>query len=139
LEGPTSGRSAIADYSGLASRSPLVAGSLAILMLGLAGIPLTSGFVGKFVVFQTAANAGYLALVILALLGSVAGLFFYLRIIVVMYFQEPAVAVGPGAATATPDPDRLSGGALAASVALTIAFGIVPWPLLNLVTDALPF
>ena len=74
---------------GLARRSPLFAATFTFLLLALAGIPLTSGFTGKFVVFRAAYHiAG--PLVVIALVSSAIAAFFYLRIVVLMFFAEPA-------------------------------------------------
>jgi NADH-quinone oxidoreductase subunit N len=131
VSGVRSGRSDFDEYRGLSERSPWVAGALAVFMLGMGSIPFFSGFVGKFAVFSQAISAGYLWLVIVALVASVAGLFFYLRVVVLMYFEAPVLAEAPGTATAAP---RMAGGAgfvIVLTAALTILLGIVPWPLLN--------
>lgn len=140
VSGPRTGASPFSDYQGLGSRKPGVALAMAILMLGLGGIPLTAGFVGKVGVFAAAIEAGFLWLAIAGLVVAVAGLFFYLRIIVVMYFQPVAVAAeGPGTATLHDDEaDRSARAVLGFAVAVTVVLGIVPWPLLNLVENALP-
>ena len=64
----------------------------ALFMLAMSGVPLTAGFVGKFGVFAAAWRANFEWLVIVALVASVAAFFFYLRVIVLMYMHEPAVA-----------------------------------------------
>jgi NADH-quinone oxidoreductase subunit N len=105
-------------------------------MLGMAGIPFFAGFVGKIVVFGSAIAADYLWLAIAGLVASVVGLFFYLRLVVVMFFEEPVLADAPGTATAGP---QLSGGGgfvVTICAFLTVLFGIVPWPLLDLVRQA---
>ncbi len=81
----------IKDYTGLARQQPLAAALMAIFMLSLAGIPPTAGFFGKLYLFLGAVGTGRQSLVILACLGllaSVIGVFYYLRIIVQMYFEE---------------------------------------------------
>ena len=107
-------------------------------MLAMGGIPFTAGFVGKVSVFTAAIDAGYLWLAVVGLVASVAGLFFYLRIIVLMFFQQPVLAEAPG--TMVAPPELTSGGriVLGVAAAVTISLGFVPWPLLNLVGDALP-
>ena len=133
VSGHTMGRSPLSSYEGLARRSPFLAAVLGITMLSMAGIPLTTGFVGKLAVFTAAADAGYLWLVILALVASVAGLYFYLRVIVLMYFRptsDDAIA---------PRVDWSSGIALGVATLATVLIGVVPWWLLNLLNDALPF
>jgi NADH-quinone oxidoreductase subunit N len=131
VSGVRSGRSPLDAYKGLYARSPWVAGSLAVFMLGMAGIPFFSGFVGKFAVFSRAISAGYIWLVVVALVASVAGLFFYLRVVVLMFFEEPALAEAPGTATASPRMTRGAGFVILLTAGLTILLGVVPWPLLN--------
>ncbi|GAB2823745.1 NADH-quinone oxidoreductase subunit NuoN [Lentzea nigeriaca] len=80
----------LSQWAGLAKRSPIVAGVFTFLLLALAGIPLTSGFIGKFVVFSAAIEAGLTPLVVIALVASAVAAFFYLRVIVLMYFSDPA-------------------------------------------------
>lgn len=137
VSGVTSGASSFDEYKGLYGRSPWVAGSLAIFMVGMGGIPFFSGFVGKFAVFAQAISAGYLWLVIVGLVASIAGLFFYLRIVVLMFFEEPAMAEAPGAATAAPRMTRGSGFVILTTAALTFLLGVVPWPLLNFLRNVL--
>ena len=89
---------------GLGKRSPLVAGVFALFLLAFAGIPLTSGFIGKFAVFQAAIEGGALPLVIVGVIASAILAFFYVRVIVLMFFTEPApdgpAVVRPSAFTA---------------------------------------
>ncbi|MEK7252102.1 MAG: NADH-quinone oxidoreductase subunit N, partial [Actinomycetota bacterium] len=87
VSGPQQGQAPLADYAGLASRAPALAACLGLMMLAMGGIPLTAGFVGKAAVFSAALGADHLWLVVLALVAAVAGLFFYLRVIVLMYMQ----------------------------------------------------
>jgi NADH-quinone oxidoreductase subunit N len=139
MTGPRAGPTAIDDFTGLARRAPVLAATLALLLLSLGGIPFTAGFVGKVAVFGAAIGADYLWLAIVGLVVAVAGLFFYLRVIVVMYFQAPQLAEGPGTATATDV--RVSRSAqvvIAICAAVTLVFGLVPWPLLEWVENALP-
>lgn len=131
VSGARSGRSGFDEYRGLFTRSPWVAGSLGVFMLGMGSIPFFSGFVGKFAVFSQAISAGYLWLVLVALVASIAGLFFYLRIVVLMFFEAPVLAEAPGTATAAPRMARGSGFVILLTAGLTILLGIVPWPLLN--------
>lgn len=132
VSGPGQGAAPLADYAGLASRSPGLAAGLALMLLAMGGIPLTAGFVGKAAVFSAAIGTDHLWLVILALVAAVAGLFFYLRVVVLMYMQpaEDATAV------ATPAGARV---ALSAAAVITVLAGVVPWPLLRWLGDALPF
>ncbi len=77
------------DFRGLNKRSPWYAFLMLILMFSMAGIPLTAGFFAKFSVLEAALNAGYTWLVVFAVLMSVIGAFYYLRIVKLMYMDEP--------------------------------------------------
>lgn len=134
ISGAAAGASPLDSYRGLAKRSPVLAGALAVLMLAMGGIPLTAGFVGKVGVFAAAIDAGYLWLAVVGLVSAVAGLFFYLRLIVLAYFNDPDPALADEPITA-PRSTRL---ALAVCVSFTFLFGVLPWPLLNLTSEALP-
>ncbi len=79
----------IADYSGMASRYPLLAAAMAIFMFSLAGIPPTAGFVGKFYIFSAAVKAGYVGLAVIGVLNSALSVYFYLRVTVMMYMRSP--------------------------------------------------
>ena len=105
----------LSNWAGLARRSPVLAAAMALFMLAFAGIPLTSGFMGKWVVFSSAWSAGGWPLVLVGVLASVVAAVFYLRVIVVMYFSRPA-ADGPVVAS----PSRLT--------TLTIAVGCGRYP-----------
>ncbi|SKB67505.1 NADH-quinone oxidoreductase subunit N [Daejeonella lutea] len=75
------------SFNGLAKKNPFIAFTLTVAMLSLAGIPLTAGFIGKFMMFSTALAEYHIWLVILAVLNAVIGIFYYLRVIVAMYFK----------------------------------------------------
>jgi NADH-quinone oxidoreductase subunit N len=113
----------IADLSGLARTRPAEAFVLAMLMFSLAGIPPLAGFFAKYFVFLAAINAGMFTLAVLGVLASVVGCYYYLVIVKVMYFDEPAPAF-----------DRM-GYALQAMVAVTglfvILFFVYPGPLVD--------
>src|SRR5882757_1250633 len=85
----------IADLAGLARTKPLMAFFLAMLLFSLAGIPPLAGFFAKFYVFLAAIKAGLFALAVVGVLASVVGAYYYLVIVKVMYFDEPAKAFGP--------------------------------------------
>jgi NADH-quinone oxidoreductase subunit N len=108
------------DYSGLGRRSPLLAVTLTIFLLSLIGIPITGGFFAKFYVFSAALQANLVGLVIIGVLNSAVGAYYYLRIIVVMYMREPQQEV-----PVAPIPIGL-GFALAISLATTIYLGVLP-------------
>ncbi len=121
----------ISRWAGLGRRSPLIAGIFALFLLAFAGIPLTSGFTGKFAVFQAAIAAGDTPLVIVGVLASAIAAFFYVRIIVLMFFSDP-IADGPEVVI----PSVFTGTAVGLGVVATIVLGIVPEPLLNLAGHA---
>lgn len=83
------------DLSGLFSRSPFLASTLALCLLTLAGIPPTVGFLAKFYIFKVAFEAGYYALVIVALLTTILSAYYYLRMVSVMFAQAPSEAPLP--------------------------------------------
>ncbi|HZT96676.1 MAG TPA: NADH-quinone oxidoreductase subunit N [Chloroflexota bacterium] len=111
----------IRTYSGLFSRSPLLASATAIFMFSLAGFPPTAGFFAKYYAFAAAVQAGHTELAIIGVLTSVVSLVYYLRVVVVM-FMQPAEAGEPSVR-----PAWTSQIALASSVAGTMIVGIVPW------------
>jgi NADH-quinone oxidoreductase subunit N len=132
VSGPENGRSPLSQWAGLSSRSPLLAWSMLVLLLGMGGIPFTSGFVGKLGVFTTAADAGYLWLTVLALLTTVVGFYVYFRIAAAMFLDD-AVAASPLSVPAA------SVVVLVVVSVVTVLLGLVPWPLLEVAGEALPF
>ena len=80
----------ITDLSGLAKTNPIMAFMLAMILFSLAGIPPLAGFFAKFYVFLAAIEAQLYALAVIGVLASVVGAFYYLRIVKIMYFDEPA-------------------------------------------------
>ena len=124
----------LSRWAGLGRQSPIVAGVFALFLLALAGIPLTSGFTGKFAVFSAAVDGGATPLVIVGAVASAMAAFFYVRVIVMMFFAEPVadapVVVVPGGGAAT---------ALALAAAVTIVLGVFPQPVLDLANHAVPF
>ena len=81
---------AIAQMAGLSRTRPALAWCIAVLMFSLAGIPPLFGFWGKLVVFQAAMQADLIALSALAIAGSVIGAYYYIKIVKIMFFDEPA-------------------------------------------------
>ena len=116
----------LSRWAGLGKEAPLTAGMFAFLLLGMAGIPLTSGFTGKWAVFAAALSAGAWPLVIVAVVMSAVAAYFYVRIIVVMYFAEP-IGEGPSVTT----PSILTSTVIAVGVSATLVLGVVPGPLLD--------
>jgi NADH-quinone oxidoreductase subunit N len=116
----------LSSWAGLAKRSPLVAAVFTFLLLALAGIPLTSGFIGKFVVFSAALSDGMAPLVVIALVFSAVAAFFYLRVVVLMYFSEPTPD-GPTVSV----PGAFTTAAITLGVVVTLVLGVVPAFALN--------
>jgi len=124
----------LSRWAGLGRRSPLLGGIFAFFLLALAGIPLTSGFTGKFAVFSAAVAGGATPLVVVGAIASAMAAFFYVRVIVMMFFAEP-VADGPVVVA----PGGMSAGALSVAVAATLVLGVFPQPVLDLANHAVPF
>ncbi len=114
----------IADLAGLSQHQPVMALILAILMFSLAGIPPAAGFFGKLYVFLAAVDAGLVWLAVVGVLTSVVGAYYYVRIVKIMYFDEPAEAFDT---MARPE---LHGIAAVAAV-LIAGFLLLPGPLLS--------
>jgi NADH-quinone oxidoreductase subunit N len=121
----------LSRWAGLGKRSPLVAGIFALFLLGFAGIPLTSGFIGKFAVFQAAIDGGALPLVIVGVVSSAIAAFFYVRVIVLMFFSDP-VPDGPEVVV----PSLFTGTAVGVGAIATVILGILPGPVLDLAGHA---
>ncbi|MDQ6676095.1 MAG: NADH-quinone oxidoreductase subunit N [Acidobacteriota bacterium] len=79
----------IDDFAGLGQRQPVTAALLSVLLLSLIGVPLTGGFFGKFYIFKAALQSNLIWLTVLGLLNSAVAAYYYLRIMVMMYMQEP--------------------------------------------------
>src|SRR3954453_19578763 len=124
----------LSQWAGMASRSPLTAAVMALFLLSLPGIPLTAGFTAKFAVFRSAISTGAWPLVLVALLTSAVAAFFYLRVMVLLYFPQPA-ADGPTVGV----PGLPTTIALALTAAATLALGIVPGAVLDLADRAAIF
>jgi NADH-quinone oxidoreductase subunit N len=123
----------LAQWAGLGRKSPWLAGIFAFLLFALAGIPLTSGFIAKFAVFR-AATQDATALVVVGVVASAVTAFFYARVVVLMFFTEPAPE-GPTVAV----PSTYTVAAIAVGVAVTAVLGIYPQPLLDLADQAALF
>ena len=123
--------STIERWAGLGKESPVLAAVFAFFLLAMAGIPLTSGFVGKLAVFSVALAAGAWPVVIAAVLASIVAAFLYVRVIKVMFFDEP---VGDGPSVAYPS--VLTATTIAVGAAVTLVLGIVPGPVLDLAAVA---
>jgi NADH-quinone oxidoreductase subunit N len=118
-------------WSGLGKRSPLVASVFAFFLLAFAGIPLTSGFIGKFSIFSAAYESGSTAVLIFGVLSSAVAAFFYIRVIVLMFFKDP---VEDG--TSVVIPSALTTTTIAVTSILTLILGIFPAPLINFIESS---
>ncbi len=128
LSGKDRDADALADYHGLFKNRPWLAGIFTAMLLSLAGIPLTAGFIGKFYVIAAGAGSALWLLVIILVVNSAIGLFYYLRIIIVMYARPAPESAAAGA--------RLSpawGIVLAVLTALLVWLGVYPAPLVDLI------
>jgi NADH-quinone oxidoreductase subunit N len=111
----------LSQWAGLARRSPLTAWVFAFLLFAMAGIPATSGFTAKFAVFSAALADGMAPLVVIALVASAVAAFFYLRVVVLMFFSEPA-ADGPTVSV----PGPFTTAAITLGVVVTVLLGVLP-------------
>ncbi len=122
---------AISRWAGLGKESPVVAAVFSFFLLAMAGIPLTSGFVGKLAVFSVALAAGAWPVVVAAVVASMIAAYLYIRVIKVMYFDEPQ-----GAAPTVVYPSVMTATTIAVCAAITLVLGVVPGPLLDLAAVA---
>ena len=118
-------RDQVRDYAGLWNEHPQLAGLMAIFLLSLGGFPPFGGFIAKWYVFTAAMEAGYSWLAIIGVLTSVVSVFFYLRVIVMM-FMTPATA--PMQLPAVP---KLAGAALLVSALIVFYLGVLPTQVMN--------
>ncbi|WP_069814452.1 NADH-quinone oxidoreductase subunit NuoN [Streptomyces sp. TP-A0874] len=121
----------LSKWTGLGRRSPLTAAVFALFLLAFAGIPLTSGFAGKFAVFKAAAEGGAGPLVVVGVVASAIAAFFYIRVIVLMFFNDPTPE---GPTVAVPSPMTMA--AIAVGVAVTVVLGVAPQYFLDLAGQA---
>ncbi|MGV8976887.1 MAG: NADH-quinone oxidoreductase subunit NuoN [Cellulomonas sp.] len=140
----------VSQWAGLGRTHPVLAVTFTLFLLSFTGIPLTAGFTGKFAVFSAAIAGGATALAIVGVLASAAAAFFYVRIIVLMFFTSPAGAVadaeGVGATVASGQPtttvvasEGFAVVAIAICAVVTVLLGVVPGPVLDLMTEAAKF
>ena len=134
IGGRDEGRTRLSDYRGLFYERPVLAGALTLFLLSLAGVPITSGFVGKLLVFGAAVQEGYTSLVVIGAIASAIAAFFYLRVLVVMYMQEPDAT-----AAAPEHPGLAAYGVIGIAALATLWFGLLWGPLINLAEEATLF
>ena len=123
----------IADLAGLAKRSPWLAGVMTVFMFSLAGVPPMVGFYAKFAILQaliTTNDTGYIVLAIVAVLLSLIGAYYYLRLVKVMYFDAPTRDEGLSRG-------RGVSALLAVNGAAVLVFGLLPGGLMAMCRDAI--
>ncbi|MCB2411803.1 NADH-quinone oxidoreductase subunit NuoN [Demequina sp. TTPB684] len=123
----------LGQWAGLGKRSPLLAVAMSLFLLSFAGIPLTAGFVGKFVVFRAALEQGAWPLVVVAVLASAAAVFFYIRLAVLMFFTDAPDDTSPRVEVRATGIGR--GVAIVAAV-IVLVLGVMPSGALDLADDA---
>lgn len=128
IEGEEETNLTISSYAGLASRKPFLAALLSLFMFSLAGIPPFAGFFGKYYIFIAAVQSGLTWLAVVGVISSAISVYFYLRIVVLMYFKEPALE---------PKYNSSVTGLFAVILAslLVILLGIFPGSVLQLITS----
>src|SRR4051812_1554345 len=119
------------DYAGLWDTHPALAALMTVCLLSLGGLPPTAGFVGKWYIFSAAVSAGYYWLAIIGMLTSVVSVFFYLRVVVMMYMADRQGAAVPARITG------LGLAALAVAIVAIFYLGILPTPVLNLAQQSI--
>ncbi|MFV0283101.1 MAG: NADH-quinone oxidoreductase subunit NuoN [Castellaniella sp.] len=121
----------ISDLKGLNRRNPLLAGVLLLSMFSLAGIPPLAGFYAKLVVLQAVVGAGHVWLAVFAVMCSLIGAFYYLRVVKTAYFDEPEDHVKLGSGTLA------TRGVMSLNGLLVIGLGILPGGLMSLCVDVI--
>jgi NADH-quinone oxidoreductase subunit N len=130
IEGENDSNLDLNSYSGMGTKSPVLAALLAIVMFSLAGLPPLAGFFAKYYIFIAAIKSGLTWLAILGIISSVISVYFYLRIVVLMYFKD-----AEGELVRSRSFSGFLG--VAISVLLIILFGLMPGSLLDLITSYL--
>ena len=130
LSGPGHEMESLDDYRGLFWRRPWLAGVFSAMVLSLAGLPLTAGFVGKFYLTMAGVGSALWTLVIVLVLSSTIGLYYYLRILFTFFAKQPESQVPVGPEQALPLSGTLT---LAALTFLLLWLGIMPAPIFDLI------
>ena len=121
-------------WVGLGKKSPLVGSVFAFLLLGFAGIPLTSGFIGKFAIFSAAYQSGNIAIVVSGVLASAIAAFFYIRVIIMIFFTDP---VNDSVSVIIPSvKSKIS---ISVATVASLIFGLAPSMLLTTATNFATF
>jgi NADH-quinone oxidoreductase subunit N len=120
------------DFAGLWHTRPGLAALMTVCLLSLGGLPPTAGFIGKWYVFSAAVSAGYYGLAVIGVLTSVISVFFYLRVVVMMYMVERPLSTAP-----PPQIARVGMAAVIASVVAIVYLGILPNRALTLAAQSI--
>ena len=121
------GNDELRDYAGLWQTHPGLSALMTVCLLSLGGLPPTAGFIAKWYIFSAAVSAGYYGLAIIGVLTSVISVFFYLRVVVMMYMADRDSTLAP-----PPPIARVAMAALVVSIVAIVVLGILPTPVLNL-------
>ena len=119
----------VADYRGLFWRRPVLTATLTVMLLSLAGIPLTAGFIGKFMVIKAAVDAGHWFLAAMIIVGSGIGLYYYLRVMIVLYLTPPET---PRIDAEKHWGQKVGGIMVLGAAALVLIIGVYPDPVLKI-------
>jgi len=114
------------DYAGLGVKRPLLAASMSVFMLSLAGIPPFAGFLGKYYVFVAAIDAHLTWLAIIGVMTSLVSVYYYLRLVMIMYFQEGEFAFGES-------PSKLGLAVIVLSAVALLGLGVFPSSILSII------
>ena len=120
------------DFTGLWHTRPALAGLMTVCLLSLGGLPPTAGFIGKWYIFSAAVSAGYYGLAVIGVLTSVVSVFFYLRVVVMMYMADRDPVLAP--------PAQVTGvgmAALVASIIMIVYLGILPTRVLDFAAESI--
>jgi len=118
------------DYRGYGFRHPVRAGAMAVFLFSLAGVPPTAGFIAKFGIFFAAMEAGYIGLALLGILASLISVYYYLRLVIVLFMADSDAPAGPKCSAS-------EYAAVVACLAATLILGIFPGPLLDFIKTLL--
>ncbi len=130
VEGENDSRIGMNSFAGLHSKSPVLAALMALFMFALAGIPPLAGFFGKYYVFVSAIQSNLTWLAIVGVLSSVISVYFYIRVVVVMYFRDSMEEFKINISS-------LSLAAVVISALFVLVFGIFPDTLMNAITSVI--
>jgi NADH-quinone oxidoreductase subunit N len=119
------------DFAGLWHTHPALAALMTVCLLSLGGLPPTAGFIAKWYIFSAAVSAGYYGLAIIGVLTSVVSVFFYLRVVVMMYMSDRESSIAP-------PPVRAMGmAALVLSIGAIFYLGVLPTQILDLAAESI--